>query len=170
MSLSFLKLFVVLPQFISGSNLALTSDAANSTCTAACSTYSDTSNTDTTTSNSNTVSLKEPLNTTRNDDQGIKELNGKMDDLIASLSHIKDATITNAGAINDILLLLEDLLTLHNESSSASSPLPTSCQEIRNKHSNSPSGVYLLTTAKNGTKIFTVIWMSCVVQEEDGQD
>ena len=68
MSLSFLILFVVLPQFISGSNLALTFDAANSTCTAACSTCSDTSNTDTTTSNSNTVSLEELLNSTRNND------------------------------------------------------------------------------------------------------
>uniref|UniRef100_A0A1X7TKI9 Uncharacterized protein n=1 Tax=Amphimedon queenslandica TaxID=400682 RepID=A0A1X7TKI9_AMPQE len=36
-----------LPQFISSSNLALTFDAANSTCTAACTTCSDTSNTDT---------------------------------------------------------------------------------------------------------------------------
>ena len=99
-----------------------------------------------------TLSLEELLNSTRNNDQGIKELNGKMDGLIASLSHIKDATTTNAGAINDILLLLEDLLMLHNESSSALSPLPTSCQEIRNKHPNSPSGVYLLATANDGTK------------------
>ena len=36
-----------LPQFISSSNLALTFDAANNTCTAACTTCSDTSNTDT---------------------------------------------------------------------------------------------------------------------------
>ena len=76
-----------------------------------------------------------------------------MDGLIASLSHIKDTTTTNAGAINDILLLVEDLLTLHNDSSSSSfSPLPTSCHETKNKQPNSPSGVYLLATANDGTK------------------
>ena len=63
-------------------------------------------------------------------------------------------TTTNAGAINDILLLVQDLLALHNELYSPSfSPLPTSCQEIKNKQPNSPSGVYLLATANNdGTK------------------
>ena len=77
-----------------------------------------------------------------------------MDGLIASLSHIKDTTTTNAGAINDILLLVEGLLIrLHNDSSSSSfSPLPISCQEIKNKQPNSPSGVYLLATANDGTK------------------
>ena len=45
-----------LPQFISSSNLALTFDAANNTCTAACTTCSDTSNTDT-----NQYNTDEPL-------------------------------------------------------------------------------------------------------------
>ena len=148
-------IIVCFPQFISSSNLALTFDAANSTCTAACSTCSDTSNTGTTTSNSNTAILEELLNTTFNaTSQEIEKISQKMDGLIASLSHIKDTATTNAGAINDILLLVEDLLMLHNESSSASfSPLPTSCQEIKDKQPNSPSGVYLLATASsNGTK------------------
>ena len=80
-----------------------------------------------------------------------------MDGLIASLSRIKDTTTTNAGAINDILLLVEDLLMLHNESSSASfSPLPTSCQEIKDKQLNSPSGVYLLESANDGTSVVLV--------------
>ena len=35
--------------------------------------------------------------------------------------------------------------------SSSFCPIPTSCQEIKNKQPNSPSGVYLLETA-NGTK------------------
>ena len=153
--LSLIIIIVCLPQFISSSNLALTFDAANSTCTAACSTCSDTSNTDTTTSNSNTAILEELLNATFNaTSQEIGKISQKMDGLIASLSRIKDTTTTNAGAINDILLLVEDLLMLHNESSSASfSPLPTSCQEIKDKQPNSPSGVYLLATASsNGTK------------------
>uniref|UniRef100_A0A1X7TGF5 Fibrinogen C-terminal domain-containing protein n=1 Tax=Amphimedon queenslandica TaxID=400682 RepID=A0A1X7TGF5_AMPQE len=40
---------------------------------------------------------------------------------------------------------------LQNDSSSFS-PIPTSCQEIKNKQPNSPSGVYLLATSNNGTK------------------
>ena len=152
--LPLLLVIAFFPQFITSSNLALTFDAANSTCTAACSTCSDTSNTDTTTSNSITAILEELLNTTSNaTSQEIEKINQKLDSLIASLSHIKDTTTTNAGAINDILLLVEDLLTLHNDSSSSSfSPLPTSCQGIKNKQPNSPSGVYLLATANDGTK------------------
>uniref|UniRef100_A0A1X7STG9 Fibrinogen C-terminal domain-containing protein n=1 Tax=Amphimedon queenslandica TaxID=400682 RepID=A0A1X7STG9_AMPQE len=74
-----------------------------------------------------------------------------MNGIISSLSHIKETATSNAGAINDILLLVEDLIMLHNDSSSFS-PIPTSCQEIKNKQPNSPSGVYLLETATNGTQ------------------
>ena len=131
-----------LPQFISSSNLALTFDAANSTCTAACTTCSDT---DANQYNTDDELLNELLNTTRNNGQDIQELKQKMDGIISSLSHIKETATSNAGAINDILLLVEDLIMLHNDSSSFS-PIPTSCQEIKNKQPNSPSGVYLLAT------------------------
>ena len=138
-----------LPQFISSSNLALTFDAANNTCTAACNTCSDTSNTDT---NQDKPLLNELINTTRNNGKDIQEIKQKMDGIISSLSHIKKTATSNAGAINDILLLVEDLIMLHNDSSSSSfSPIPTSCQEIKNKQPNSPSGVYLLAT-NDGTK------------------
>ena len=142
-----------LPQFINSSNLALTFDAANNTCTAACTTCSDTSNTDTNQYNTDEPLLNELLNTTRNNDQDIQEIKQKLDGIISSLSHIKETATSNAGAINDILLLVEDLIMLHNDSSSSFfSPIPTSCQEIKNKQPNSPSGVYLLETATNGTQ------------------
>ena len=142
-----------LPQFISSSNLALTFDAANNTCTAACTTCSDTSNTDTNQYNTDEPLLNELINTTRNNGKDIQEIKQKMDGIISSLSHIKKTATSNAGAINDILLLVEDLIMLHNDSSSSSfSPIPTSCQEIKNKQPNSPSGVYLLKTATNGTQ------------------
>ena len=142
-----------LPQFISSSNLALTFDAANNTCTAACTTCSDTSNTDTNIYNTDEPLLDELINTTRNNEQDIQEIKQKLDGIISSLSHIKETATSNAGAINDILLLVEDLIMLHNDSSSSSfSPIPTSCQEIKNKQPNSPSGVYLLETATNGTQ------------------
>ena len=133
-----LLILVCLPQIIHSSNLALTFDANNNTCTAACSTCSST---DTTTSNKqNNGKLEELLNATRTNDQAIKEMK-------LTLSHIKDTTTTNAGAINDILLLVEDLLKLHNDSSSR----PTSCKEIKENQPNSTSGVYLLATANGGS-------------------
>uniref|UniRef100_A0A1X7T0F6 Fibrinogen C-terminal domain-containing protein n=1 Tax=Amphimedon queenslandica TaxID=400682 RepID=A0A1X7T0F6_AMPQE len=147
-----------LPQFISSSNLALTFDAANSTCTAACSTCSDTSTTDTSQYNTDDELLNELLNTARNNSQDIQEIRQKMDGIISSLSHIKETATSNAGAINDILLLVEDLIMLHNDSSSFS-PIPTSCQEIKNKQPNSPSGVYLLKT-NNGTK-----YVYCIMEK-----
>ena len=141
--LSLLLVIACFPYFITSSNLNLIFNTANSTCSAACSTCSDTSNTNTTTSNSNTALLEELLNTTSNNDQDIKAINQKIDGLMST-------TTTNAGAINDILLLVKDLLALHNESCSPSfSPLPTSCQEIKNKQPNSPSGVYELAAANN---------------------
>uniref|UniRef100_A0A1X7UGW2 Fibrinogen C-terminal domain-containing protein n=1 Tax=Amphimedon queenslandica TaxID=400682 RepID=A0A1X7UGW2_AMPQE len=148
--LSLILAIACLPQFISSSNLALTFDAANSTCTAACTTCSDTSSTNTNHYNTDNGLLNELLNVTRNNGQDIQEIKQKMDGIISSLSHIKETATTNAGAINDILLLVEDLIMLHNDSSSFS-PIPTSCQEIKNKQPNSPSGVYLLGT-NGGTK------------------
>ena len=133
-----LLILVCLPQIIHSSNLALMFDANNNTCTAACSTCSSTDTT--TSSKQNDAQLEELLNATRMNDQAIKEMK-------LTLSHIKDTTTTNAGAINDILLLVEDLLKLHNNSSSR----PTSCKEIKENQPNSTSGVYLLATANGGT-------------------
>ena len=72
--------------------------------------------------------------------------------MVTSLTHLRNTSTSNAGAINDILLLVEDLLELHNGSSSSFSPLPTSCEEIKKKQPNSPSGVYLLATSGGDTK------------------
>ena len=161
MMLPLIIITICLPQFISSYNLALTFATANSTCTAACSACSDTSN---------TALLEELLKTTFNaTSQEIEKINQKMDGLIASLSRIKDTTTTNAGAINDILLLMEDLLMLHNESSSSSfSPLPTSCQEIKDKQPNSPSGVYLLATASSNRTKYVYCNMEELCGSEEG--
>ena len=152
-SIKMLSLLVVVAglQFIQCSNLALTFDANNSVCTASCSTCSDTDTALISEANHNDTLLLELLNATRSNEQAIKETREAIDGIIRSLSIIKNTTTSNAGAINDILLLVEDLLMLHNETSSGSSPLPTSCQEVKNKQPNSPSGIYLLETATNGT-------------------
>ena len=119
--LSLLVVIVCLPQLIQCHNYA--------TCSASCSNDSH-----------NDTLLLELLNTTKSNAQAI-------DGIIRTLLLMKNTTNSNAGAINDILLLVEDLLMLHNETS----PLPTSCQEVKKKQPNSPSGVYLLATANNGT-------------------
>ena len=149
--LSLLVVIACLLQFIQCSNLALTFDANNSACTASCSTCSNSDATLISEANHNDTLLLELLNATRSNEQAIKETREAIDGIIRSLSIIKNTTTSNAGAINDILLLVEDLLMLHNETSSGSSPLPTSCQEVKNKQPNSPSGMYLLATANNGT-------------------
>ena len=149
--LSLLVVVACLLQFIQCSNLALTFDANNSACTASCSTCSDSDTTLISGANHNDTLLLELLNATRSNEQAIKETREAIDGIIRSLSIIKNTTTSNAGAINDILLLVEDLLMLHNETSPGSSPLPTSCQEVKNKYPNSPSGMYLLATANNGT-------------------
>ena len=130
--LSLLVVIVCLPQLIQCHNYA--------TCSASCSNDSH-----------NDTLLLELLNVTRSNEQSIKETREAVDGIIRSLSIIKNTTTSNAGAINDVLLLVKDLLMLHNETSYDPSPLPTSCEEVKNKQPNNPSGMYLLETPNNGT-------------------
>ena len=144
--LSYLLLILVsLYPSISGTNIAVTYDAASSTCTAAISTCTE-SNATYFHSSNESVFAEQLL---RRNAKGIKEINQKMNRLIASVSEIKNTTTSNTRAIRELLQLMEDLITLHN--SSSSTPLPTSCQEIKNKEPTSPSGVYAL--AVNGSDI-----------------
>ena len=150
MMLSFLLLiFATISPLISGTNLALTYDAASNTCTAACNTCSDSNATCLT--SKNTSVLEQVFNTTKKNAADIKEIKQKLDSIVATLSHIKDTTTSNDEVTNNVLLLLEDLLMLHN-SSTCSPALPTSCQEIKRKQPNSPSGVYLLAVNDSETK------------------
>ena len=140
---------------VSTTNLALTFDANNNTCTAVCTTCTNKEITNTqqpiTTPGDNTTHLLNKLiNTTNNNTQLIQHVIQKLDNIVTTLSHLKNTTTTNAGAINDVLLLVEDLLVLHNDSSL--SLLPTSCQDIKKKHPNTPSGIYLIVTSDGETQ------------------
>ena len=150
--LSFILLILVsISPLISGSNLALIYDAASSTCTAAYTTCSDSNATSLISKNkNNTLVLEQVFNTTKKNAADIEEMKQNLDSIAATLSRIKDTTTSNDGTINNVLLLLEDLLMLRN--SSIFSPLPTSCQEIKRKQPNSPSGVYLLAVKGSETK------------------
>ena len=142
--LFYLVVIACLSQLIEGNNIfVFTIDPNNGAGTASCTTCSPSL------TGYNHTFIMELLNATMSNGQAIKETKEAVHGIIRSLSLIKDTISTNAGAINDILLLVEDLVALHNDSSS-SSPLPTSCEEIKNKQPNSPSGVYLLATG-NGT-------------------
>ena len=145
-----LLILVSLYASISGTNVAVTLDAASSTCTAAVSTCIESNTTCTYchSSNENTKSsVAEEL--LRSSAKGIEATNQKMNGLIASVSEIKNTATSNTRAIRKLLEQMEDLIALHN--SSTSSPIPTSCQEIKNKEPNSPSSVYALAT--NGSNI-----------------
>ena len=141
-----LLILVSLYPSISGTNVAVTYDAASSTCTAAVSTCIESNVTYCHSSNESTTrSVAEEL--LRSSAKGIEATNQKMNSLIASVSEIKNTTTSNTRAIRELLELMEDLIALHNSSTS----LPTSCQEIKNKEPTSPSGVYAL--AVNGSKV-----------------
>ena len=131
--------FVALFSSVQSTNLALVFKANNSTCSAACSTC-DTKETQDSTDSQD---IQQLINATQNNTQVIN-------DIVVSLSHIRNTTTSNAGAINDILVLVEEIFQLLNNGSSIL-PVPTSCQEIKDKQPNSPSGVYLLVTPSGDT-------------------
>ena len=139
MLLLIVPISVALFSTVQSTNLALTFDANNSICTAACATCDNKE-----TQDNSDISSQDIQQLINNNTQSINHVLQKLDNIVISLSHIKNATTSNAGAINDVLLLVEDILQIQNGSSFSS--LPTSCQEIKNKQSNSPSGVYLLAT------------------------
>ena len=105
---------------------------------------------------------KQILQTTRDSAQ-------KLINIVNTLSNIQDTSTSTARVIDDTFLLIRQLLLIHNSSFDFS----TSCKQINNLLPNSPSGYYVLASANGSTAFMytaSVIWRSCVVQEEDGQD
>uniref|UniRef100_A0A1X7TD46 Fibrinogen C-terminal domain-containing protein n=1 Tax=Amphimedon queenslandica TaxID=400682 RepID=A0A1X7TD46_AMPQE len=76
---------------------------------------------------------KQILQTTRDSAQ-------KLINIVTTLSNLQDTSTSTAGVADDILLIAQELLVLHNDSTA----LPTSCKEIKERQPNSPSGLYLL--------------------------
>ena len=121
-----------LPLLIESNNLTLTFDANNSVCTASYTTCGSDVNTTLNSTTCSTTLVSKLLNATRSNRQAIED--------------VKDTVMTNANDIKHLLQLVEQLVALHNDTSSSFQPLPTSCQEIKNNQPDSPSGVYLLAT------------------------
>ena len=85
---------------------------------------------------------KQILQTTRDSAQ-------KLINIVNTLSNLQDTSTSTAGVVDDILLIAQELLVLHSNSTAS----PTSCKEIKERQRLSPSGVYLLA---NSTDTYTV--------------
>ena len=75
----------------------------------------------------------------------------KLINIVNTLSNLQDTGTSTAGVADDILLIAQELLVLHNDSTA----LPTSCIEVKERQPNSPSGVYQLAPAAIGGSIYT---------------
>ena len=74
--------------------------------------------------------------------------NRSADELLQLLntSLIKDISIPTAAAVNDVLLIVNELLEIQNGSSLLNSIRPVSCKDIKAAHPNSPSGYYYVNS------------------------
>ena len=82
---------------------------------------------------------KQILQTTRDSAQ-------KLINIVNTLSNIQDTSTSTAGVVDDILLIAQELLVLHNDSTA----LPTFCKEIKERQPLSPSGYYRLVALNGG--------------------
>uniref|UniRef100_A0A1X7TVY3 Fibrinogen C-terminal domain-containing protein n=1 Tax=Amphimedon queenslandica TaxID=400682 RepID=A0A1X7TVY3_AMPQE len=64
----------------------------------------------------------------------------KLINIVNTLSNLQDTSTSTAGVVDDILLIAQELLVLHNESTA----LPTSCKQLHEQQPSSPSGYYIL--------------------------
>ena len=77
-------------------------------------------------------------NTNRSTDELLQLLNTSL---------IKDISIPTAAAVNDVLLIVNELLEIQNGSSLFNSAIrPISCKDIKASHPNSPSGYYYVNS------------------------
>uniref|UniRef100_A0A1X7UU89 Fibrinogen C-terminal domain-containing protein n=1 Tax=Amphimedon queenslandica TaxID=400682 RepID=A0A1X7UU89_AMPQE len=81
---------------------------------------------------------KKILQTTRDSAQ-------KLINIVNTLSNLQDTSTSTAGVVDDILLIAQELLVLHNDSTA----LPTSCKKIKERQPLSPSGLYLLANTND---------------------
>ena len=74
----------------------------------------------------------------------------KLMSIVNTLSNLKDTSMSTAGVVDDILVIVEELLGLQNVSSLLNSISPVSCKDIKTVLPNSPSGYYYV----NGRNIY----------------
>ena len=159
-------ILITLPlKYVIYSNLALTFDATNSTCTAACTACPELAKTTDVQCNDEIIS--EILNNTQSNAEKIQQILQQVDKIANTLLHVKNSTTTNSGTINDILLLVEELIITHNESA-VDSPLPTSCKQIKQRMPNSPSGIYLIVDDNTAEARYVYCYMEKLCGSDEG--
>ena len=82
---------------------------------------------------------KQILQTTRDSAQ-------KLINIVNTLSNLQDTSTSTARVVDDILLIAQELLVLHNNSTA----LLTTCKEIKKRRPLSPSGYYILVAFNGG--------------------
>ena len=92
----------------------------------------------------------------------------KLIEIVNTLSHLQNTSTSTAGVVDNILLMVQELLMLHNDSTA----LPTSCIKRLRRHNQTVNQVciYWLMLMEEPLMPLSVIWRNCVVPEEDGQD
>ena len=81
----------------------------------------------------------------------------KLMSIVNTLSNLKDTSMSTAGVVDDILVIVEELLGLQNVSSLLNSISPVSCKDIKTVLPNSSSGYYYV----NGRNIYCNMDMLC---------
>ena len=94
-------------------------------------------------SSMNNEIANELLDTTRANAKSISQLRKILTDL-------QNKSYSSEGVLNNLLLFTEELVAMHNVT--AVSPLPTSCKEIKERMSTSPSGEYLIASSEKKTQ------------------
>ena len=163
-----ISVLVVLTSIACGNELALTFDAADSKCTAQCSTCSSSDSTDDTDDDPSVSSdaIDDLVNITSANSLSIQETLEEIMRMSSMVSSLKNTAMTTSATVNDILLLVQELVQQHNESSTES-PLPTSCEDIKQRTPTSPSGEYLIQTASGGSQY---VYCNMDTLMEDGRD
>ena len=101
---------------------------------------------------------KQILQTTRDSAQ-------KLINIVNTLSNLQDTSTSTAGVVNGVLLIAQELLVLHNDSTALptsiaqellvlhndSTALPTSCKHLQEQQPNRPSGYYILASTNGST-------------------
>ena len=77
----------------------------------------------------------------------------KLINIVNTLSNLEDTSTSTAGVVDGILLIAQELLALHNDST-ALPPIynfSTSCKQLKSQYPNSPSGYYVLASINGST-------------------
>ena len=79
---------------------------------------------------------------TSNETSPLQQVHEQLNHIVSTLSNIKNTGTSTAGATNDVLDIVEELLRLQNASSILNSVAPVSCQDIKAALPNTQSGYY----------------------------